>query len=88
MNLYWATGSIWPAPDPKTLSLAVLNANYSFAPRITVPLACLSLCGALVTLARVHRLGELGRLFPAFLLQLGVLVVAAVLLVRGVVGIG
>lgn len=88
VNLYWATGSIWPASDPKTLSLAVLNANYSFAPQITIPLACLSLCGALVTLARVHRLGKLGRLIPASLLQVGILVVTSALLVRGVVGIG
>jgi len=88
LNLYWATGSIWPAPDPKTLSLAVLNANFSFAPRITVPLACLSLCGALLTLARVRRLGKLGRRIPAPVLQLGMLVVAAALLARGVLGIG
>lgn len=87
-NLYWATGNTWPAPDPKTLTLAILNANVSTAPQITVPLACLSFGGAVIALARVHRLGRLGRLIPASLLQLGILVIAAALFLRGVAGIG
>ena len=87
-HLYWATGSTWPAPNPETLSLAVLNVNVSFGPQVTVPLACLLFSGALTVLARVNRLGKLGQLIPDSLLQLGTLVVAAGLLLRGVAGIG
>lgn len=87
-NLYWAAGNTWPAPDSKTLTLAILNANVSTAPQITVPLACLSFGGALIALARVHRLGTLGRLIPDPLLQLGILTIAAALGLRGVAGIG
>lgn len=87
LNLYWATGSVWPAPDHTTLSLAVLNGNYSFAPPVTVPLGLFSLTGALITLARVHRLGSLGQRIPRALRQSGALVVAAALLLRGVVGL-
>lgn len=86
-HLYWATGSTWPAPNPETLSLAVLNVNVSFGPQITIPLACLLFGGALTVLARVHRLGKPGRLIPDAFLQLGTLVVAAGLLLRSVAGI-
>lgn len=88
LNLYWATGSVWPAPDHTTLSLAVLNGNYSFAPSVTVPLGLFSLTGSLIILARVHRLGPLGERIPRALRQAGALVVAAALLLRGVVGLG
>lgn len=88
LNLYWATGSVWPAPDHTTLSLAVLNGNYSFAPPVTVPLGLFSLTGALITLARVHCLGPLGQRIPRPLRQAGALVVAAALLLRGVAGLG
>ena len=87
-HLYGATGNTWPAPDPETLSLAVLNVNVSFGPQVTIPLACLLFSGALTVLVRVHRLGKPGRLIPDSLLQLGTLVVAAGLLLRGVAGIG
>ncbi len=86
-HLYWATGSTWPAPDPKTLSLAVLNINVSFGPQVTIPLACLLFSGALMVLARVHRLGKLGRLIPDSLLQLGVLGISAGVLLRAGAGI-
>ncbi|HLZ56920.1 MAG TPA: DUF3995 domain-containing protein [Ktedonosporobacter sp.] len=87
-NLYWAMGNTWPAPDAKSLTLAILNANVSTAPQITVPLACLSFCGALIALARVDCLGKFGQLIPDPLLQLGILVIAAALLLRGGMGIG
>ena len=86
-HLYWATGSTWPAPDPKTLSLAVLNINVSFGPQVTIPLACLLFSGALMVLARVHRLGKFGRLIPDSFLQLGVLGISARLLLRAGAGI-
>ncbi len=40
-----------------------------------------------MVLARVHRLGKLGRLIPDFLLQLGVLGISAGLLLRAGAGI-
>jgi hypothetical protein len=43
---------------------------------------------ALTALARVHRLSGLGRRIPDRLLQFGILIIAAGLLVRGVAGIG
>jgi hypothetical protein len=52
-----------------------------------VPLAGLLLCGALIVLARVHRLGMPGQLIPGLLPQLGILVVATGLLLRGLAGI-
>lgn len=88
VNLYWATGLTWPAPDRITLTMAVLNGNYPTAPVVTVPLALMSLSGALVALARVDRLGALGRLIPRPLLQLGILTVAGALGLRAALGAG
>jgi hypothetical protein len=87
VHVYWATGNIWPAPDMKTLSLAVLNMNVSFGLFIVGPLACLLFCGALLVLARVHRLGKLGRMIPDSVLQLVILIIAAGLLLRSLAGI-
>lgn len=87
LHVYWATGHIWPARDPKTLSLAVLNVEISFATPGVFALACALLLGALMVLARVHHLGTLGQIIPAPLLQLGILVIAAGLLLRGLAGI-
>ncbi len=58
------------------------------SPKILGLLACQLFLGALLVLARVHRLGRLGRLIPDAFLQLVILVVAAGLLLRGVTGIG
>lgn len=87
LHIYWATGHIWPARNPKTLSLAVLNIDISFATPGVFALACALLLGACVVLARVHVLGEPGQLIPASLLQLGILAIASGLLLRGLAGI-
>ncbi|WP_314592120.1 DUF3995 domain-containing protein [Paenibacillus terrigena] len=87
IHVYWTTGNIWPAPDEKTLSLAVLNMNVSFGPFIVFPLACLLFCGALTALARVHCLGRFGQMIPNSILQRGILVIATGLLLRSLAGI-
>lgn len=87
LHAYWATGHIWPARDPKTLSLAVLNFDISFATPGVFALACALVLGSFTVLARVHALGVLGQFIPAPLLQLGLLVIAAGLLLRGLAGI-
>lgn len=88
-HAYWATGQTWPARDRLTLAQVVLNINRasSFRPAVLVPLVILLFGGALVALARVHRLGQLGQLIPGQLLQLGILAIAAGLLLRGIAGI-
>lgn len=86
-HAYWATGHIWPARSPKTLSLAVLNIDISFATPGVFALACALLLGAGVVLARVHVLGWFGQLIPAPLLQLGILLIALGLLLRGLAGV-
>lgn len=87
LHMYWATGHIWPARDPKTLSRAVLNVEISFTTPGVFALACALLLGSFTVLARVHSLGMLGQLVPAPLLQLGILVIAAGLLLRTLAGI-
>ena len=87
LHVYWSTGHLWPARDPKTLSLAVLNVEISFATPTVFALACTLLLGAVVVLARVHVLGPLGQLIPAPLLQVGIWVIAVGLLLRGLAGI-
>lgn len=88
LHAYWTTGAIWPAHDARSLSHAVLNTDIPFKPTVVGPLACLLLLGALTALARVHRLGRLGQRIPDRVLQFGILVIAAGLLLRGVAGIG
>ncbi len=88
LHAYWTTGAIWPAHDARSLSQAVLNTDIPFTPIVVGPLACLLLLAMLTALARVHRLGGLGRRVPDRLLQVGILIIAAGLLVRGVAGIG
>lgn len=87
IHVYWATGNIWPAPDVKSLSMAVLNMEVSFGPLVVGPLACILFCGALIALARVRQLGKLGQLIPDLLLQLGILAISAGLLLRSVAGL-
>lgn len=89
LHAYWATGQIWPARSKLSLAQAVLNTNKtrSFRPAILVPLVGLLMGGALIVLARVHLLGMLGQLIPSPLLQLGILAIAAGLLLRGLAGI-
>ena len=90
LHAYWATGQIWPAPDQLALIQAVLNSNKTrlLRPTVLAPLAGLLLLGALIVLARVHRLGMLGQLIPGPLLQVGILAVAVGLFLRGVAGVG
>ncbi|HEX7737379.1 MAG TPA: DUF3995 domain-containing protein [Ktedonobacteraceae bacterium] len=88
-HAYWATGQTWPARDRYTLAQVVLNVSNgrSFRPSVLLPLVVLLFGGALVALARVHRLGLPGQLIPGQLLQLGILAIAAGLLLRGLAGI-
>ncbi|MEU4294532.1 alpha/beta fold hydrolase [Kribbella sp. NPDC026596] len=43
VHVYWATGATWPAPDERTLSIAVLGGPVSFSPGVVLPLAALHL---------------------------------------------
>ncbi|MFP3991081.1 alpha/beta fold hydrolase [Streptomyces sp. E11-3] len=84
LHLYWATGLTWPAPDDRALSLAVLGGVVPFTPRVLLPLAALLFTAAAAVLAR-----GLGRGGPRVrpLWGLVTLLVAAGLLVRGLVGL-
>jgi uncharacterized protein DUF3995 len=88
-HAYWATGRVWPARDKLALAQMVLNINRtrSWRPAVLAPLACLLLCGAYIALAQVHLLGLPGELIPAPLLQIGILAIAAGLLLRGLAGV-
>jgi hypothetical protein len=60
---YWATGATWPAVDQRSLSLAVLGQEVSFAPQVVLPLAVLHVLLAVAVL-KVDRL-RLARLVVA-----------------------
>lgn len=79
LHLYWATGATWPAPDQRTLAIAVLGAPLSFAPSILLPLATVLLCAAAVVVTGVRR--------PHPLLRAGTLAIATGLLVRALAGV-
>ncbi|GAA0325772.1 hypothetical protein GCM10010302_76120 [Streptomyces polychromogenes] len=80
-HLYWATGATWPAPDERTLSLAVLGTEVSFGPPVVLPLAALTLTAGAAVLA--HSRGRGGRATRAVTGA-----VAAGLAVRGLAGLG
>ncbi|GAA2278743.1 hypothetical protein GCM10010149_23020 [Nonomuraea roseoviolacea subsp. roseoviolacea] len=79
-HLYWLTGRTWPAHDVRSLSLAVLNLEVPFTPRVLVPLAAVLTTGAVAVLARSRGRGGL----PARLVTGAV---AAGTLVRAVAGL-
>lgn len=79
-HLYWATGLTWPAADARALSLAVLNFEIPFTPRVLLPLIALLCTAGGAVLARSR--GRGGR-FTAFV----TLAVAAGLLLRGTAGL-
>ncbi|MFI7173010.1 DUF3995 domain-containing protein [Streptomyces spororaveus] len=81
VHLYWATGATWPAPDERSLSLAVLGLDTSFGPAAVLPLAAVLLTGASAVLA--HTRGRGGRVTRAVTGA-----VAAGLAVRGLAGLG
>ncbi|GLX37912.1 hypothetical protein Sros01_39850 [Streptomyces roseochromogenus] len=81
VHLYWATGATWPAPDERTLSLAVLGTEVSFGPPVVLPLAALTLTAGAGVLA--HGYGRGGRAARAVTAA-----VAAGLAVRGLAGLG
>ncbi|MEU4549002.1 DUF3995 domain-containing protein [Nonomuraea dietziae] len=58
-HLYWTTGATWPAPDVRTLSLALLNVEVPFTPRVLLPLATalLTASAALLTTTRLDSVG-------------------------------
>jgi hypothetical protein len=89
LHAYWAMGRHWPARDARSLAHAVLNADdpQVVRPGVLGPLAGILCLGALLAQARVQRLGRLGRLIPDTVLQVGILVIAAGLLGRGVAGV-
>lgn len=89
LHAYWATGSIWPARDRRQLVRLVLGRDNpaAFRPAIVGPLAGLLALGAATALARVDRLGPLGRRVPPPLLQGGTLAIAVGLAARGAAGI-
>lgn len=89
LHAYWATGRLWPARDRGTLARLVLNIDEPavFRPTIVGPLSGLLFAASLTTLARVGRLGGFGTFAPYPLLQVGVLVVATGLSLRGAQGI-
>ncbi|MFB6522641.1 DUF3995 domain-containing protein [Streptomyces sp. NPDC056401] len=85
VHLYWATGLTWPAPDERSLSLAVLGSEVSFGPPVVLPLAALTLTGAAAVLA--HAEGRGGGPVPRAA-RLVTAAVAAGLAVRGLAGLG
>ncbi|MET9469182.1 DUF3995 domain-containing protein [Streptomyces sp. NPDC006544] len=85
IHLYWATGATWPAPDERTLSLAVLGTEVSFGPAVVLPLAALTLTGAAAVLAHAEGLGNRPTRLAARLITAAV---AAGLTVRGLAGLG
>ena len=60
IHIYWATGAIWPARTPNSLSRAVLNIDGTFTPQIVLPLAALLWTAAGLVIARSQ--GRGGRL--------------------------
>lgn len=89
LHAYWATSGLWPAHDPQGLAHIVLNSDNPalFRPAIVGPLAAFLALGAATVLARVDRLGPLGRRVPLPLLQGGTLAIAAGLATRGAAGL-
>lgn len=85
IHLYWATGATWPAPDERTLSLAVLGTEVSFGPPVVLPLAALALTGAAAVLAHTEGRGSRPTRLAARLITAAV---AAGLTVRGLAGLG
>ncbi|WP_051366742.1 DUF3995 domain-containing protein [Hamadaea tsunoensis] len=73
VHVYWLTGRTWPAPDTKTLSHAVLNADYPFTPRVLITLIAI-LTGGTVLLA--DRAG-IGPAVPHWITTTGAYAVAA-----------
>lgn len=87
LHAYWAAGGVWPAHDSRAFMEAILNVNKPVRPLAVAPLACLLALGAAMAQARVGRLGWIGRLAPAWLLQTAVLTIAAGAFARAVAGI-
>lgn len=87
VHVYWMTGSTWPAQDPESLSLAVLNVVLPFTPGVLlVPLAALVGASTLMSVA-VGRPAWAARRIPARVRRLGGLLVATGILVRGIAGL-
>lgn len=60
IHTYWATGAIWPARTPNSLSRAVLNIDGTFTPQAVLPLAALLWTASGLVIARSR--GRGGRL--------------------------
>lgn len=89
LHAYWATGRTWPARDRGKLGRLVLNLDEPalFGPAVVGPLSGLLFLASLATLARVRRLGALGRVILYPVLQACVLAVATGLSLRGAQGV-
>ena len=84
LHVFWATGSHWPADDPKALSYAVLGIDAPFTPPVLLPLAALlfTAAGLVTARARLGRSHRWGRLLHA-----GTVAVACGTAVRGLAGL-
>jgi Protein of unknown function (DUF3995) len=60
IHTYWATGAIWPARTPNSLSRAVLDIDGTFTPQVVLPLAALLWIASGLVIARSR--GRGGRL--------------------------
>lgn len=80
IHCYWATGAIWPARTPDSLSRAVLNIGGTFTPQVVLPIAALLWVASGLVLARSR--GRGGRLAA-----LGSAAVGAGLTLRGIAGL-
>ncbi|MFI6603904.1 DUF3995 domain-containing protein [Nonomuraea sp. NPDC050536] len=87
VHVYWMTGSTWPAQDPDSLSLAVLNVVLPFTPRILLMPLTAAVGASALMLAVVGRPAWLARRIPGRVRRLGGLLVATGLLVRGIAGL-
>jgi hypothetical protein len=87
VHVYWMTGSTWPARDSASLSRAVLNMDVPFTPLGLLAPFALLLAAATLILMHGGRPAGLGRRVPDSVKRLGVRVVAAGLLARGIMGL-
>ncbi|MEU1728587.1 DUF3995 domain-containing protein [Actinomadura sp. ATCC 39365] len=86
-HLYWLTGRTWPAHDVGSLSLAVLNFEVPFTPRVLVPLVVVLGTGAAAVLACSRGRGGLPARLITAAVTAGTLVRAAAGLVW-IAGVG
>ncbi|WP_214325718.1 DUF3995 domain-containing protein [Nonomuraea sediminis] len=87
VHVYWMTGSTWPAQDPESLSLAVLNVVFPFTPRVLLVPLTAAVCASALMAVAVGRPAWPARRIPARVRRLGGLLVATGILIRGLAGL-